>query len=153
MGSPGPGYAVARITPEDRAVRNYSPKDKTLAPLRALGFTAGVIAPARGIVRGTSALVALAEEEPNKAVIKPDVFQHIVFETHPSEERPYPGSLMGVIALVRQSFFDARYYALDHADYPQQPQGRKRPSSIPRSRRLPPPPMGRCASPSSPAAP
>src|SRR5439155_11404663 len=45
MGNPGPGYEVAKITPEHRAVRDYSPKDKTLAPLRELGFTAGVIAP------------------------------------------------------------------------------------------------------------
>src|SRR5436309_13984827 len=33
MGNPGPGYEVAKITPEHRAVRDYSPKDKTLAPL------------------------------------------------------------------------------------------------------------------------
>ncbi len=68
-------------------MRDYSPKDKTLAPLRRLGFTAGVIVPARGIIRGTSALVALSEENPNEAVIQPDVFQHIVFETQSSEER------------------------------------------------------------------
>jgi imidazolonepropionase-like amidohydrolase len=130
-GNPGPGNALATIMPEHRAVRDYSPKDKTLAPLRALGFTAGVIVPVRGIIRGTSALVALAEENPNDAVIKPDVFQHIVFETHPSDERPYPGSLMGVIASVRQSFFDARHYALDHADYQKHPQERKRPEFNP----------------------
>ena len=112
-------------------MRDYSPKDKTLAPLRALGFTAGVIVPARGIIRGTSALVALSEENPNDAVIKPDVFQHVAFETHPSDERTYPGSLMGVIAAVRQSFFDARHYALDHADYQKHPQDRKRPEFNP----------------------
>src|SRR2546428_326494 len=98
MGNPGPGYEVAKITPEHRAVRDYSPKDKTLAPLRELGFTAGVIAPGKGIIRGTSALIALSEENPNEVVIKPDVFQHIGFETHESDERDYPGSLMGVIA-------------------------------------------------------
>ena len=87
--------------------------------------------PPEGIIRGTSALVALSEENPNEVVIKPDVFQHIVFETHPRDERPYPGSLMGVIASVRQSFFDARHYALDHADYQKKPQGRKRPEFNP----------------------
>ncbi len=130
-GNPGPGAEVARITPEHRAVRDYSPNEKSLAPLRALGFTAGVIVPARGIIRGTSALVALAEENPNDAVIRPDVFQHIVFETQTGEERSYPGSLMGVIAAVRQSFFDAQHYALDHADYQKHPQGRKRPEFNP----------------------
>ena len=130
-GSPGPGDAVAKITPEHPAVRDYSPKDKTLAPLRALGFTAGLIVPARGMIRGTSALVALSEQNPNDVVIKPDVFQHIVFETHAGDERPYPGSLMGVIAAVRQSFFDARHYVLDHADYQKNPQTRKRPEFNP----------------------
>src|SRR2546426_12504498 len=50
LGNPGPSYEVAKITPEHRAVRDYSPKDKTLQPLRELGFTAGVIAPAKGII-------------------------------------------------------------------------------------------------------
>jgi imidazolonepropionase-like amidohydrolase len=131
MGNPGPGDAVARITPEYRAVRDYSPRDKTLAPLRALGFTAGVIVPPRGIIRGTSALVALSDENPNDLIIRPDVFQHIVFETRAGDERGYPGSLMGVIASVRQSFFDAHHYALDHSDYQKHPQDRKRPEFNP----------------------
>jgi hypothetical protein len=131
MGNPGPGETVARITPEYRAVRDYSPKDKTLAPLRALGFTAGVIVPPRGIIRGTSALVALSDENPNEVIIRADVFQHIVFETRAGEERAYPSSLMGVIASVRQSFFDAHHYALDHADYQKHPQDRKRPEFNP----------------------
>ena len=130
-GNPGPGYEVARITPEYRAVRDYAPKARTLEPLRELGFTAGVVVPAKGIVRGTSALVALAGENPNEAVLKPDMFQHVAFETPPSEEGAYPGSLMGVIAVVRQSFLDARHYALDHADYRKKPERRKRPEFDP----------------------
>src|SRR5207302_1549904 len=116
-----------KVTPQYRAIRDYSPKDKTLEPLRELGFTAGVIAPGRGIVRGTSALVALVEENPNQTVIKPDVFQHIAFETHASDDRAFPGSLMGVIATVRQTLFDSRHYALDQADYQKHPQDRRRP--------------------------
>ena len=87
MGVPGPGREVARVTPQRRAVLDYSPKDKTLAPLRELGFTTGVIAPAKGILRGTSALVALVEESPNQTVLKPDVFQHVAFETQSREDR------------------------------------------------------------------
>jgi len=78
-GNAGPGYEIAKITPEYRAVRDYSPKEKTVQPLRELGFTAGVIAPSKGIIRGTSALVALVEENPNEVIIRPDVFQHIAF--------------------------------------------------------------------------
>ena len=130
-GNAGPGYEVAKMTPQHRAVQEYSPKDKTLASLREIGFTAGLVAPARGIIRGTSALVALSDENPNDVVLKPDVFQHIAFEVHQTGERAYPGSLMGVIASVRQTFFDAQHYGLDRADYAKNPQGRKRPEYNP----------------------
>lgn len=130
-GNPGPGYEVARITPEYQAVRDYAPGTKTLAPFRELGFTAGVIAPGKGIIRGSSALVALGDGNPNSAILKTEVFQHVVFEIDSRETRPYPGSLMGVIAAVRQCFFDAQHYALDHADYAKNPQDRKRPAFNP----------------------
>jgi imidazolonepropionase-like amidohydrolase len=131
QGQRGPGNQVAKVMPETRAVRTYSPDKKLLAPLRELGFTTAVVTPTRGIVRGTSALVALAEEDPNELVLKPDVFQHLAFETHDDDERAYPGSLMGAIATVRQSFFDAQHYALDHVDWRAHPQGRSRPEFDP----------------------
>jgi imidazolonepropionase-like amidohydrolase len=130
-GNAGPGYEVAKMTPQYRAVRDYSARDKTLTSLREIGFTAGVIAPGKGIIRGTSALVALSDENPNDAILRPDAFQHVAFETHRTGERAYPGSLMGVIASVRQTFFDAQHYALDRADYMKNPKGRKRPEYNP----------------------
>ena len=130
-GQASPGYEVAKITPERRAVERYSPKDKSLAPLRELGFTAGLMMPAKGIIRGSSTLVALADQNPNAVILRPDVFQHIAFETNDADESAYPGSLMGVIAAVRQSFFDAQHYALDQADWQKRPQGRKRPEFNP----------------------
>src|SRR5690242_19566920 len=45
-GNPGPGYEITRITPDYRAVKDYSPQDKAPAPLREIGFTAGLIVPA-----------------------------------------------------------------------------------------------------------
>lgn len=107
-GQRGPGYEMARITPEFRAARNVTSDERTYSALREQGFTTALIAPSRGIIRGTSALVALAEEDPNTLVLKPDVFQHVAFETGGGgEDGSYPGSLMGVIAAVRQGFFDA----------------------------------------------
>ena len=130
-GNAGPGYQVVKITPQYRAVREYGPKEKALAPFRELGFTAGLVVPSKGIIRGTSALVALSDENPNDAIIQADVFQHIAFETHRSDDRAYPGALMGVVASVRQAFFDAQHYALDHADFEKNPRGRKRPGFDP----------------------
>jgi imidazolonepropionase-like amidohydrolase len=131
MGKRRPGYEIAKITPEYRAVRDYSPQDKTLQPLREIGFTAGLVVPGKGIIRGTSTFVALSEEDPNEVIIRSDVFQHIAFDTQQEGQRGYPASLMGVIASVRQSFFDAQHYALDQADYQKHPQGRKRPEFDP----------------------
>lgn len=129
-GASGPGYEISRVTPEERAVTQYSPRDRTLAPLREQGFTAALIAPANGIIRGSSALVQLREDNPNAVVLKPDVFQHVAFDTR-SAERAYPASLMGVIATVRQSFFDAQHYAMDQADWTRNPRNRKRPEFNP----------------------
>jgi imidazolonepropionase-like amidohydrolase len=127
----GPGYVLASVTPDFRAAKNFSANDKSIASLREAGFTTALVAPAKGIIRGTSALVALSDENPNQAILKPDVFQHIVFQTDADEDGAYPQSLMGVIAAVRQSFFDAQHYALDHADFAQHPQGRQRPEFDP----------------------
>lgn len=125
MGNPGPGYPISRITPQVRAIESYSPKANSLTSFRELGFTAGLIVPEKGIVRGTSALVALGEENPNRSVIRPDVFQHIAFDTDDNEARTYPISLMGVIAAIRQSFFDAQHYLLAEREFAQRPQGRR----------------------------
>ncbi|MDB6019669.1 MAG: amidohydrolase [Pedosphaera sp.] len=130
-GTEGPGYEVARITPERRAAQTFSPDAKSLAQLRELGFTAANVTPEKGIIRGTSALVALSDVEPNRAIIKPDVFQHIAFDLENRKEDVYPESLMGVVAVVRQSFFDAQHYILDQADFHKRPFGRARPEFNP----------------------
>jgi imidazolonepropionase-like amidohydrolase len=131
MGKPGPGYDLAKILPEKQMVRGYSPDDKMLAPLRELGFTVGAIAPAQGVVRGSSALVALVDDDPNRVVLKPQVFQHIAFETQAADDAGYSGSLMGVIAAVRQCFFDAQHHALERAAFARHPAGRQRPEFDP----------------------
>jgi imidazolonepropionase-like amidohydrolase len=110
LGPRGASYEINRVTPEYQAGQNYSPDAKTIKPLRELGFTAAVIAPQRGIIRGSSALVNLVEANPNEVIVRPDVFQHIAFDPAGDGERTYPNSLMGVIAVVRQSFFDAQHY-------------------------------------------
>jgi len=115
-GGPGPGHAVAGVTPERRAVDAYAIEAKALESLREVGFTVGHVVPGRGILRGCSALVALSDGAPNLAVLAPEVFQVVAFEVNRSRERVFPGSLMGVVAVVRQAFLDARHYASERAD-------------------------------------
>ena len=122
----GPDYEVAVIKPERRVAATFHPGPRALEELRELGFTAGNVVPEKGVIRGTSAFVALSDAEPNRAIIKPDVFQHIVFDLVHRKEDVYPASLMGIIAAVRQAFFDAQYYVLDREDYAKNPQNRAR---------------------------
>ena len=130
-GNPGPGYEVSRVTPERRVAEHFSPDSKVLQTLRELGFTSANVVPEKGIIRGSSAFVALGDADPNHAIIKPEVFQNVSFEPAGGRAGGYPDSLMGVIAVVRQSFFDAQHYLLDQADYQKHPQNRSRPAYNP----------------------
>jgi imidazolonepropionase-like amidohydrolase len=129
------------VTPERRMAREYSPDKEALETLRAEGFTAANIVPDGGVIRGTSTFVSLASGDPDVAIIRPDVFQHVALDRPrggPREDSPqrevatprpeaYPGSLMGVIAVVRQTFFDTRHHAEDLAHYTAHPNDRPRP--------------------------
>jgi imidazolonepropionase-like amidohydrolase len=131
----GPG-AASVVTPERRMAREYSPIRKDLEALRAEGFTAANIVPDRGVIRGSSTFVSLASSDPDEAIIRPDTFQHVALDAPraeirddgPARPEAYPGSLMGVIAVVRQTFFDAHHQAADLAHYAAHPNGRARPS-------------------------
>jgi imidazolonepropionase-like amidohydrolase len=100
------GLESPRVTPQRRALEGFSPAEKELETMRELGFAAGNIVPESGIFRGLSGVVLFSEENPNAAVLKEDTFQVIGLE--PQGGGGYPASLMGTIALIRQTFYDAR---------------------------------------------
>ncbi len=86
--------------------------EATRKKLRGLGYAAAAITPDKGIFRGSAALVSLAEPESATAaatpeVIVPNVYQSVAFETSGWGSGEYPGSLMGAIALIRQTLLDA----------------------------------------------
>src|SRR5262249_7891490 len=113
---------------ERRMAQSFQPDPKALDTLRGLGFTTANVVPEKGIVRGISTFAALSDADPNRAIIKPEMFQHVAFDLEHRKDDVYPESLMGVIAVVRQTFFDAQHYALDQADYLKHPKGRRRPA-------------------------
>jgi imidazolonepropionase-like amidohydrolase len=127
----GPGSDVGQVLSQSRIASSFAPEKKALEAVRELGFAAGNVVPEKGILRGTSALVALSGVAPNDAIIKADTFQHVAFDAESGPEDVYPRSLMGAIAVVRQAFFDAQHYALEHDYFRRQPQGRKRPEFNP----------------------
>ncbi len=72
------------------------------------GFGAVLTYQNNGIVRGTGALVALHENE-NIGLLRSNVSAHYSFDKG-SSQQDYPSSLMGSIALLRQTYFDADWY-------------------------------------------
>lgn len=98
------------VMPGRSALDGSGPDQKTREELRGLGFTTVAIAPKGGSARGTGAVISLAEpdEERGKklAIVAPRAFHELAFEA--GERGEYPNSLMGAIALVRQTLFDAK---------------------------------------------
>jgi imidazolonepropionase-like amidohydrolase len=109
-GSPGPGAALATVSPERRMAAEFSPDPKLLGELRELGFAAGNFVPQRGVIRGQSVFGLLADASPNDAILRADTAQHVALEPGLAADT-YPASLMGAIAVVRQTWFDAEWYA------------------------------------------
>ena len=95
-----------RMRSEYRAKDDLKIKDKDLKALRSIGITAAHVVPEKGIFKGKSDLVVLNKE--NVSVSK-DVAQVMTFKTGGWGE-PYPHSLLGIIAFIRQSLYDAEWF-------------------------------------------
>ena len=78
-------------------------------PLRDAGFGVVLTHQKDGISRGTGAVVSLAAKAENLVMIKDKASAHFSFSKGASTQS-YPGSLMGSIALLRQTFLDAQWY-------------------------------------------
>ncbi len=62
-----------------------------------------------GVVRGNGTIVSLANDKENMVMLKDKASAHYSFNKG-SSTQDYPGSLMGVIALIRQTYMDAQWY-------------------------------------------
>lgn len=82
--------------------------------LRKLGFGAVVTAQKDGIVRGSGVLVNLNDAKENESIIKDKAaaFYSLNKGTSPQD---YPSSLMGAVALLRQTYYDATWYKTNAA--------------------------------------
>jgi imidazolonepropionase-like amidohydrolase len=77
--------------------------------LREAGFGVVLTHQKDGISRGTGAVVALADKSENMSMLKDKASSHFSFSKGTSTQS-YPSSMMGSIALLRQSFIDALWY-------------------------------------------
>jgi len=76
--------------------------------LRKAGFCAAVTFPKDGIFKGTGVLVLLDQKPPHQVILAEDVAQ--AMSLWHRDGRQYPVSLMGAVALVRQTLLDTRWY-------------------------------------------
>jgi len=77
---------------------------------RSVGVTSALSSPRQGIFAGQSALINLAGDEPSKLVLRAPVALTVQFGGGGGFGGGYPGSLMGTVAYIRQSFLDAIRY-------------------------------------------
>ena len=97
------------IHPEINASESFHTNSGAAEKLRAMGFGMVLSHEHDGIMRGSSVLVHTGNEPDNLTIIKDDVAQHFSFSKGSSTQQ-YPSSLMGAIALIRQSLYDAIWY-------------------------------------------
>ncbi len=87
----------------------FTVDDSKAKPLRDIGFGSVLTHNKDGIARGTGAFVTLANEKENLVIVKEKASAHYSFNKGTSTQS-YPGSMMGSVALLRQTYLDAQWY-------------------------------------------
>lgn len=133
-GGPGggaPGGAAATPAPDPIApTANIYETLRASEALKARdsGITTIVPIPREGLVHGAASVMDLVGDKPEAMVVKANVALAASMNTLGQR---YPGSLMGVMAFLRQSLLDASYHRNEVAAYEKAPVGKKRPAFDP----------------------
>ncbi len=116
--TPGPQYDTKTkgaynwnqaIKPETESHKIFVFDSKFAEEMRKLGFGVVQTFMRDGIARGTGSLVTLANGKENDLILLDRSSNNFAFEKG-SSGQDYPGSLMGSIALLRQTYLDASWY-------------------------------------------
>ena len=131
-GAPPENAPLFEVTTEERDV-GLEPERVVAEELRVepaearterdQGIGAVLVAPARGLFRGMSALVPMRDDTASRWIVKTPVALHVGYQTVPNQ---YPSNLLGVIAYQRQAFYDAQRHALLLDRYKANPRGMPR---------------------------
>ncbi|MCB0472669.1 MAG: amidohydrolase, partial [Flavobacteriaceae bacterium] len=110
-------YWNDHIRPETNAVDHFKYDDKKAEELLKVGFGTVNTHYQDGIIRGTSMLVTLNNGGTDADRILDDrAAQVFSFRKSSASAQAYPTSLMGAIALLKQFYYDADWYAKGHVD-------------------------------------
>ncbi|MBN4070634.1 amidohydrolase family protein, partial [Olleya sp. AH-315-F22] len=105
-------YWNDHIMPEQNAIDNFKFNAKSASELRKAGFGVVNSHMQDGIVRGTGILVALTDEGgDSERIIDGRSGQYLSLSKSVKSRQSYPTSIMGTLALLRQMYYDADWYA------------------------------------------
>ena len=128
LGVPG---EFASVHPQDAVLDQIDTSGPGVARHRELGFAIAHVLPAKGVFRGSSAVIALREAPPSELILRDRHGQVIALEISSFMARQYPSSKIGAVAAVRQTFLDARRQGEWRARYADNPSGMARPGFEP----------------------
>ena len=96
---------------------DYSYDAKEADALRKAGFGTVNSHRADGIHRGTSTLVVLSDElQDQDRILNIKAAEHFSFQKSVTSNQSYPSSVMGAMALLRQFYYDSRWYEQGNAE-------------------------------------
>nr|WP_321235192.1 amidohydrolase family protein [uncultured Psychroserpens sp.] len=105
-------YWNDHVMPENNAIDKFQFDEKAAKELMKAGFGVVNTHIEDGIVRGSGALVALNANAGNEArILDAQSAQYFSFRKSVTSRQSYPGSIMGSMALLRQMYYDADWYA------------------------------------------
>ena len=105
-------YWNDHIRPEQNAIDHFKYDKKAAKTLLEAGFGVVNTHLQDGVVRGTGALVALdSKGSDSQRILSDQSAQYISFSKSVRSRQSYPSSIMGTMALLRQLYYDADWYA------------------------------------------
>jgi len=132
-GPRGPAeHPLASMRAAERVIDTLVVRDRVSESYRRMGFAVVAAVPQTGILRGRAAVVSLADGPISGRILDPESAQIVSLEPERFDfasfgRAGYPTSKMGAVALVRQSFLDARWWRDAEAAYARRPAGQARP--------------------------
>ncbi|MCM4154456.1 amidohydrolase family protein [Gramella sp. AN32] len=124
-GGSSPQYDASRegfywndhIRPDIDAISNFNFDDKEAEKLQKAGFGVVNTHVPDGIIRGSGMLVALTPDAmEGDRILNERSGQYLSFDKSVLSRQSYPTSIMGAMALLRQTYMDAQWYANGNAD-------------------------------------
>jgi imidazolonepropionase-like amidohydrolase len=97
------------LKPDVDAYKVFASDEAKAKAFREAGFGAVLSHVKDGIARGSGTVVTLSNSKENFTILKERASNHLSFNSGTSTQS-YPSSLMGTIALLRQTYLDALWY-------------------------------------------